>query len=126
MDWNVGKLIAYDDTDPEPLFNDQLLINLHKGNMSTLNLYYYNSTDNVGGITSFPSATKHTIKQKGDVHGCIISSNTVLGGSNPRWNQGKTTIHEVGHWLGNNHHMAIADDCGIYEYVLSNCKPSQR
>ncbi|KAK2589459.1 hypothetical protein QQS21_012865 [Conoideocrella luteorostrata] len=114
VDWVVENLTSYYSKSLKGLLSNQVLKSLQKGNRSALNLYFYNATDDVGGITGWPTSTN------GEVSGCIVSSNTVPGGANLRWNMGKTAVHEVGHWLGYDWHTDLGVDCGYNEH---NCAP---
>lgn len=86
---------------------EQVFKDLHRGKRGTLNLFYFNSTDNYGGSTGLSCNT-------GVADGIIVNANTVPGSSHPFWNEGKTTVHEVGHWLGWAAHEAADMACGMH------------
>ncbi|KAJ2929041.1 hypothetical protein H1R20_g8051, partial [Candolleomyces eurysporus] len=70
----------------------------HKGNSSTLNIFTagFNATDKSLGYASLPSAYfREPLKD-----GLIIRYTTLPGGSHKNYNLGRTTVHELGHWLG--------------------------
>ncbi|THY09576.1 hypothetical protein D6D03_00367 [Aureobasidium pullulans] len=76
---------------------------LRNGTYATLNVYFL--TDLAGsilGTCSLPSnigpGTPDPSTYIGD--GCMIQANTMPGGNIYGFNQGKTTVHEVGHWMG--------------------------
>jgi len=73
---------------------------LREGNASTLNIYSvgFESGDGEGllGYATFPSDYSGAPKDDG----VVLLYSSVPGGSMPKFNQGKTLTHEVGHWLG--------------------------
>jgi hypothetical protein len=75
---------------------------LHVGNASTLNVYF---TDAYGlaGFAEFP--WDYALRPQND--GVVINSIAIPGGAVIRRNQGKTLVHEVGHWLGLLHPFQI-------------------
>ncbi|KAG6011425.1 hypothetical protein E4U43_008317 [Claviceps pusilla] len=69
---------------------------LRKGNYRTLNLYYVNtvlqsSTGTITGMCQFPTTGGNSGKTL-ILDGCVIRRDAM--------NNGQTTTHEVGHWLG--------------------------
>ncbi|KAF4595107.1 metalloprotease [Ophiocordyceps camponoti-floridani] len=104
---------------------------LHKGGKSSLNLYFVDGSDLTGRNVRpvFADPTKLSIGQLLSTHfgvctdptdwlgredrlfldGCIISADTLPGGKERNYNQGKTATHEVGHWFGLLH--TFAPDC---------------
>lgn len=70
----------------------------HKGDSSVLNIFtaQFNSTTKSLGFASLPS----TYLRDPLSDGVIIRHSTLPGGDQPNYNQGRTTVHEVGHWLG--------------------------
>ena len=80
---------------------------LRKGSYSTLNIYYQlcvalddRCTDGVLGICYFPEPPEESANTTFVLDGCNVLFTTLPGGSNPPYNLGATTVHEVGHWLG--------------------------
>ncbi|CAN8101812.1 unnamed protein product [Discula destructiva] len=71
---------------------------LRKGTYADLNIYFLPRYSYLGQCY-FPASTSGsdttTIRD-----GCMVSSFTVPGGSEARYNQGLTAVHEVGHWFG--------------------------
>ncbi|KAJ6437935.1 metalloprotease protein [Purpureocillium lavendulum] len=82
---------------------------LRKGGYSALNLYYVNQIGGgyVGGC-GFPYDAK---PGSDDFYwdGCTMVFTTMPGGSAVNQNEGKITVHEVGHWFGLLH---VSDNMG--------------
>jgi Pregnancy-associated plasma protein-A len=68
---------------------------LRTGTAATLNVYF-NAADGNLGYATLPSAYANSPLNDG----VVIYSGTVPGGTAQYYNQGKTLVHEVGHWLG--------------------------
>jgi Pregnancy-associated plasma protein-A len=68
---------------------------LRVGDASTLNVYF---TDPPGlvGYATFP----WNYEQDPVYDGVVVQSGTIPGGSSFPYDEGKTLVHEVGHWLG--------------------------
>ncbi|KAK2611969.1 hypothetical protein QQS21_002075 [Conoideocrella luteorostrata] len=106
VDWIVTEqLTSYEDEKIYGLVRNEEFKSLRKGGKSALNLYFFNATDTVGGLTGRRS-------KPDEISGCFVSSNTVPGGANPRFNMGKTAVHEIGHWLGCHLHSDLGINCG--------------
>ncbi|KAK5656028.1 hypothetical protein OQA88_5167 [Cercophora sp. LCS_1] len=78
---------------------------LHIGDYKTLNLYIRNITvDNYGGTCTHPWRMQRdypTDKERRLIlDGCVVNTLSLPGSSHPFMNQGKTAVHEIGHWLG--------------------------
>ncbi|KAI5247348.1 hypothetical protein E4T43_02101 [Aureobasidium subglaciale] len=76
---------------------------LRNGTYRTLNVYFMSDlTGSILGTCSLPSdigpGTPAPSTYIGD--GCMIQANTMPGGNIYGFNQGMTTVHEVGHWMG--------------------------
>ncbi|MFN8388757.1 MAG: zinc metalloprotease [Bdellovibrionota bacterium] len=69
---------------------------LRVGGPETLNLYISNPTDGTLGWATFPM----DYAADPALDGVVIWSRTLPGASLPPYNEGDTTTHEVGHWLG--------------------------
>lgn len=76
---------------------------LRQGTYNTLNLYF--QTDLAGGVLgkcTLPSAIANG-KEDPTVYysdGCNINAHTMPKGAMDGYNNGKTAVHETGHWLG--------------------------
>lgn len=81
---------------------DELKVALRAGTYKDLNLYFH--TDLTGGILgtcTLPS--KVPVGAPTSIYvsdGCNVAAGTMPGGSIGGYNQGGTSIHETGHWLG--------------------------
>ncbi|KAF3915834.1 Ulilysin [Orbilia brochopaga] len=77
----------------------QMKAKLRKGDYKTLNIYFRPRLDEQGdlGFCDFPTDLSSAVLVN---DGCTVLSNTVPGGSTGPFNQGKTAVHEVGHWFG--------------------------
>ncbi|PMB63346.1 Extracellular metalloprotease [Beauveria bassiana] len=72
---------------------------LHRGDRTTLNIYWRNSTKlDYGGTTEI-----FTVTHDGKRDSMFVNAATIPGGAHPVWNQGKTVVHETGHWFGLDH-----------------------
>lgn len=69
---------------------------LHKGDEKTLNFYTVDFPDNLLGYATFP--WEQATDPQDD--GVVFLYSTVPGGNAKGYNQGKTAVHETGHWLG--------------------------
>lgn len=81
---------------------DDLKKALRVGSYSALNLYFH--TDLSGGVLgtcTLPAPVEPgTPRALYYSDGCNINAHTMPGGSLAGYNQGKTAVHETGHWLG--------------------------
>ncbi|TFK26861.1 zincin [Coprinopsis marcescibilis] len=70
----------------------------HKSDSTALNIFtaQFNSTTKSLGFASLPSS--YLSDPISD--GLVIRHSTLPGGSQTNYNQGRTTVHEAGHWLG--------------------------
>ncbi|KAI9343975.1 hypothetical protein BDR26DRAFT_894039 [Obelidium mucronatum] len=69
---------------------------LRKGGPRNPNIYSSNPGAGLLGIATLPVSYRSFPKDDG----VVISFGTFPGGSIQNFNQGKTSVHEVGHWLG--------------------------
>lgn len=83
---------------------------LHQGGPDTLNIYI--NLPRFGGIATFP----WNVETEPILDGIVVSVKQMPGGRSKRFNEGKTTVHEVGHWLGLFHtfEVRIVGDTGSY------------
>ena len=68
---------------------------LHRGGVSSLNIYTLNPTGSVGWSTIPANASSNTVSD-----GVVLLHKALPGGSYVGYNTGDTGVHEVGHWLG--------------------------
>jgi hypothetical protein len=98
-DWKVNSSWAGDSSD-----FDEMKIALHKGDYKTVNLYIRNITDERnGGSCSHPWKDRRDIPDKAKrlaQDGCVIATFSLEGSNHTYMNQGKTAVHEIGHWFG--------------------------
>ncbi|KAK2601882.1 hypothetical protein QQS21_004569 [Conoideocrella luteorostrata] len=80
---------------------------LHRGGRSSLNLYFISALPDVPGekskkkhlgICSFPDEVGRESEVVLD--GCLVDVDTIPGGAWIPYDDGKTAIHEIGHWFG--------------------------
>ncbi len=93
---NVTRLPTDNRVDTAAFFRGKF----RKGDYRTLNLYYSPEKANYG-VCTFPSMAAAVDRNTFEflLDGCTMGSNTTPGSSGSL-HAGKTTIHEVGHWLG--------------------------
>ncbi|OAA36628.1 metalloprotease 1 [Metarhizium rileyi] len=93
---------------------------LRQGEYSDLNIYYFRSiTDNYNGdrLTgwcNYPDNPSNNNWETWYLDGCNLHTGTLPGGSFSPYNQGKITIHEVGHWMGLIHPWGNDNSGGCY------------
>ncbi|KAH9845249.1 Extracellular metalloprotease [Teratosphaeria destructans] len=92
---------------------------LRVGTYADLNLFFH--TDLSGGMLgtcTLPSQTSTSASpSEYSSDGCNINANTMPGGSMTGYNQGKTAVHETGHWLGLLHTFEGNSCSGDGDYV---------
>jgi Pregnancy-associated plasma protein-A len=86
---------------------------LRVGGPSTLNIYFKNIGDDLLGYATLPPDYSFLP----DDDGVVVLSSSVPGGSEESYNQGKTLVHETGHWLGLYHTFEIDD--GFFPIINS-------
>jgi hypothetical protein len=69
---------------------------LRQGGWSSLNIYALQPLDQSLGWSHYPWDAAQDLDQDG----VIVHQQVLPGGSFQAYNQGKTLVHEVGHWLG--------------------------
>jgi hypothetical protein len=92
---------------------------LRRGAYGTINLYFL--TDLGGGIIGQcsmpyyigvnPPASSYA------ADGCVIHAGTMPGGTFADYNQGKTAVHEIGHWMGLFHTFEGYSCRGTGDYI---------
>lgn len=77
---------------------------LRKGTYQDLNLYYVESFEKpgLGGYCTLPVADV-TAGRDYSRDGCTINHDLIAGSPVYEYDLGRTTVHEVGHWLGLRH-----------------------
>jgi hypothetical protein len=97
------------------------------GTYSSLNLYFYTNADvyDAVGACSFPKTpVPASTSDDFAVDGCHIAAGTLPGGELDGYNEGKTAVHEVGHWFSLLHTFsASCDDAG--DYIADTPQESQ-
>lgn len=75
---------------------------LRKGTYSTLNIYFHTDLagGNLGTCTLPSQVPPNSNPSIYNSDGCNVNANTMPSGSFTGYNQGKTAVHETGHWLG--------------------------
>ncbi|KAF2671734.1 zincin [Microthyrium microscopicum] len=74
---------------------------LRQGLYGALNLYFVSDlAGNILGQCSMPTNINNSPPSGYVTDGCLIHAGTMPGASINGYNQGKTAVHETGHWLG--------------------------
>jgi hypothetical protein len=111
-DYTVDDALATDADTPD-------MANLHKGDYTTLNLYFVTSV--IGGVEgrcTLPGTSDVTLDN------CLVNVEALPGGRAIGRNDGTSAVHEVGHWL-NLLHTFQGESCfGVGDYVSDT--PMQR
>jgi hypothetical protein len=83
---------------------DPMISELREGNYRTLNLFFYNNThQQYGGGCRNPWTEVqrgYDFQKRLKEDGCVVSTYTINKSSHKFMNQGKTAVHEIGHWFG--------------------------
>jgi Pregnancy-associated plasma protein-A len=102
---------------------------LRRGGYSTLNIYYQSQLQAAAGTPGIPAGSvllgycslpaagvgTRTLAAAYVLDGCNILTGTTPGGSVFGYNQGGSTVHEVGHWNGLLHTFQ-GNSCGTSDY----------
>ena len=94
---------------------------LRVGDYKTLNVYYPFANNTVGnaGTCTNPQG-QYWNPNKEILDGCIVNINTMPGPDNrPCCNEGKTAVHEIGHWFGLYH--TFEGNCSIFDGLCNGC-----
>jgi Pregnancy-associated plasma protein-A len=75
--------------------DDAMKTALRLGGVSTLNVYFKDIVGSLG-YSTFPEEYNADPK----LDSVVVSGTTIPGSDDLQYNQGKTLVHEVGHWLG--------------------------
>ncbi|KAJ7742693.1 metalloprotease [Mycena maculata] len=87
----------FDNVGPGTTQQTSMKNSLRKGGPRDLNIYFVGFTGNgLLGYATFPFSYKSNPKDDG----VVLQYSTVPGGTMEHFNEGKTGVHEVGHWLG--------------------------
>lgn len=100
---------------------------LRRGGYSALNLYFQSDAANgVLGRCSLPTSIGSNPSPSTYIaDGCNIAAQTMPGGSIYGYNQGKTAVHETGHWLGLLHTFEGYSCAGNGDFVADTPQESQ-
>jgi hypothetical protein len=102
---------------------------LRRGDYSTLNIYYQSQLQSAPGTPGIPAGSVllgycslpsagvgiRTPAAAYVLDGCNILTSTMPGGATFGYNQGGSTVHEVGHWNGLLHTFQ-GNSCGSQDY----------
>ena len=101
--WTVNPLWAGHRVSPSTIFDDMKSA-LHVGDYRTLNIYFRNITvEDYGGVCTNPvqeAQRQPDLAKRLALDGCVVNRITIPGSGHPFMDQGKTVVHEMGHWLG--------------------------
>ncbi|KAF9569744.1 zincin [Agrocybe pediades] len=79
---------------------DEMKSSLRKGGVADLNIYSLGfETGDVEGLLGY-STFPRDYEQRPSDDGVVVLYSSLPGGSTSYYNEGKTTTHEVGHWVG--------------------------
>lgn len=96
-DWVVNADWANNGRDTEEIWKPQL----RQGDYRVLNVYFIKNWAVSWGTCNNPELHANDPQPgKLDLDGCVVRHSTVPGGPLSTYGEGKTTVHEVGHWFG--------------------------
>lgn len=101
---------------------NQMIANLHAGDARTLNVYLYEPYRVTPGDSLGYSGYPWEYSSDPENDGISLAYNTVPGSSDARYNQGKTLVHEAGHWLGLFHTFEPPDPSSPLSASNNGCK----
>jgi len=104
ISWNLKNVTRIESEDwftnvwPGSKQEKEMKAQYHKGDSTALNIFtaQFNATTKSLGFSSLPS----TYLRDPLSDGVMIRHSTLPGGDQPNYSHGRTTVHEVGHWLG--------------------------
>ncbi|GAB1319236.1 Peptidase M43 pregnancy-associated plasma-A domain-containing protein [Madurella fahalii] len=83
---------------------DDMKKSLHQGDYKTVNLYIRNVTvENWGGTCTNPWREMTETPDKEErllLDGCVVGTITIPNSNHGYMNEGKSAVHEIGHWFG--------------------------
>jgi hypothetical protein len=88
---------------------------LRQGNASTLNVYFNRPSGTFGSLLLGYATLPMTYESEPEDDGVVVYSATLPFSNLSRFNEGKTLVHETGHWLGLYH--TFNTDFGFFPLI---------